>query len=1501
MSSALEKARSMIRVKKAMASSSQLGPVEDDSSGSDSSSDVMHKDPFGFQRHKMKIKPLRKPSQPSPPPPPITSVASGSWDEADDPLLYERQSLRPPKQNNSHTTDLLQLRASRAVAAAKAAVQGSSVSEPKRQSSGAPKPRDMTLNGKRRSGRLEPPGGSYDEGIRPSVSEESNAIFVGATSPRTAISQLTTSPEQEQHDALRYAHSGTLTAPIRLADHALLPSNSHPPPPPPRHHQHHIGSNQRLSYGSADAPPGKTDFLWKDQQKQQKHQQQQHELFQKQQLATRLIALEQKYSQESSEWQEEKLVLEQRLREAEISKAKLETNWVTWQQERLDWEQRFEKEQEEHYEKQWERAYEKMQAKLNQGEKEIHRQLQKDARQLEEAILKLHAQEEAVKQEAIELNERAHKLVENEEEYERQKQDYEQWHASLEAKQSLVEQVCKETTQQREQQELLLDKAKVELKHFKAEAERLQDEADTAKRVLEECKTDLHQLQQRTEKAHEKKRQAWQSEWSTLQEELKIANKRKEQLTLACNELEEEWLETQKAKEQEWNQEIQRRQLEWNAQLELQQTALEDRERQINEHHRRGLEEFASFGEKWNAKHEAIGNDFNEKHNFLEQLQRKLQSLVQKYKQDKMKLTQDQAELAANRAHVDYMYKHMDATRQGHYEALQERTEEATRLQKLVNSAQHEAALLKSEQSDFEKSQRKLRNEIKDLKQQVEEQQTLYSTVCRERDHWKGQLQVMSDSQEQLLERFHEHIPDPDVKRSHEQMLDERSKLLNKIQEQQVHFSHRVDALETEKMKLLQEREHLVKERDSVTEELSYQQHKQKNQSKLQIYHSMSIPTSPDSVNSGTRLQDAFDRLVRERDTLKEKLWEVQKDLQLEVDSLQQEKKALHEMHEELLQKHRVLGEEVTQQEKNLMTKFQQEKQAAQKAWSTERENVISQLETIKREHAVLQEAHEHLQKRAEAMSHEHTVLQEVNEPLKKKAETMKNEYALLRQAHEQLQKNHEEFQKNAKREIAKAQEHFRLMHTQLEEKQVEYKGTMNILQEKIATLENEKSGLNEHMQLLRMEFAAREHELQAQVKLTSESMQDDVNEIRQERDLLEQALQEQEIQKRKQQQILQEQIDRLSSEHDSLKALSDEHMRLQDKAQQLAIERDGWKGRVDELKEDLVKLDGTQELYEKLLEEHKRLKQQLEIVAGERNMLGQETDELKQTLGKHEESRERFEKLLQQYEQLEIDKANLMQEQQQTKESISFKMESLEMQQRALEKELDRVKEERDQAVADLAQHEEEATKRLDEVVNKIERLMEQKTSLQRSHEKLVVEHKTLLQDREKSKDLERAATVELPNQLKSLMEDKHALQKERDNLLQERDKLTRKAQQMEEDLRAAELSHEEALSKIQAQARQAEHKLRQHARDAVEVELNKQEEEEKLRALMKRLEKHALSLENREEEIDEREKTVQQSARECRECVRDLKAKVSCAVVGCGDLSFGAPCPPTQFTLFS
>ena len=30
--------------------------------------------------------------------------------------------------------------------------------------------------------------------------------------------------------------------------------------------------------------------------------------------------------------------------------------------------------------------------------------------------------------------------------------------------------------------------------------------------------------------------------------------------------------------------------------------------------------------------------------------------------------------------------------------------------------------------------------------------------------------------------------------------------------------------------------------------------------------------------------------------------------------------------------------------------------------------------------------------------------------------------------------------------------------------------------------------------------------------------------------------------------------------------------------------------------------------------------------------------------------------------------------------------------------------------------------------------------------------------------------------------------------------------------------------------------------------------------------------------EEIDERERTVQQSARECRECVRDLKAKVSC-----------------------
>ena len=45
------------------------------------------------------------------------------------------------------------------------------------------------------------------------------------------------------------------------------------------------------------------------------------------------------------------------------------------------------------------------------------------------------------------------------------------------------------------------------------------------------------------------------------------------------------------------------------------------------------------------------------------------------------------------------------------------------------------------------------------------------------------------------------------------------------------------------------------------------------------------------------------------------------------------------------------------------------------------------------------------------------------------------------------------------------------------------------------------------------------------------------------------------------------------------------------------------------------------------------------------------------------------------------------------------------------------------------------------------------------------------------------------------------------------------------------------------------------------METELVQQEEEEKLRALMKRLEKHALSLENREDEIDERERAVQQS----------------------------------------
>ena len=45
------------------------------------------------------------------------------------------------------------------------------------------------------------------------------------------------------------------------------------------------------------------------------------------------------------------------------------------------------------------------------------------------------------------------------------------------------------------------------------------------------------------------------------------------------------------------------------------------------------------------------------------------------------------------------------------------------------------------------------------------------------------------------------------------------------------------------------------------------------------------------------------------------------------------------------------------------------------------------------------------------------------------------------------------------------------------------------------------------------------------------------------------------------------------------------------------------------------------------------------------------------------------------------------------------------------------------------------------------------------------------------------------------------------------------------------------------------------------METELVQQEEEEKLRALMKRLEKHALLLENREDEIDERERAVQQS----------------------------------------
>ena len=309
-------------------------------------------------------------------------------DETEDPLLNERnsQTNRPPKHsyNSYHkrANNTLRERASRASERANASLLN-----------GPPSPESMKRRPKhtdnRRKSRLEPPGGSFDEdAIRPSSSnqEESHNYYVGAlNSPHTAISNLTTSPEQMPPD-LRHAHtqSGTLAAPIQLSDYPLMTSNSHPP-------------GHRHSTGGA-APAGKTEFLWKDQQKQQKHQQQQHELFQKQQLATRLIALEQKYTQEAQEWEEEKQELERRLRDAERSKAGLEKQWVNWQQERLEWEHQYEQEQQEHYEQQWERAYQKMQNQLASGEKQAQRQLQKEARQLEEAIQKLHREEQAVQE-----------------------------------------------------------------------------------------------------------------------------------------------------------------------------------------------------------------------------------------------------------------------------------------------------------------------------------------------------------------------------------------------------------------------------------------------------------------------------------------------------------------------------------------------------------------------------------------------------------------------------------------------------------------------------------------------------------------------------------------------------------------------------------------------------------------------------------------------------------------------------------------------------------------------------------------------------------------------------------------------------------------------------------------------------------------------------------------------------------------------------------------------